>query len=196
VSDVNLVRNRHLVEDLGGALRSGQHGLSTVPGLLKRVLQEESWREFTTQRGEHIQHDRFVEFVTTPPLAGIGATVELLQRLVGDDVEARDLLDRAVQNPAHVHLGLSDVDNIKVSTEPPRGTSKDYALRKLRKDDPELHADVLAGRLSAHAAMVKAGHRPPTFTVRADSAEAVAKTLRRRLDAGTLAAVRDLLEAD
>lgn len=186
----HLVRNRHLVEDLGGALRSGQHGLATVPGLLKRVLAEESWREFTTQRGEHVVHERFVDFVTTPPLAGIGSTVELLRRIVADDTEALDLLDRALQNPVGTNVALNNMKGH------PRGTSKDYALRKLRKDAPELHAEVLAGRLSAHAAMVKAGYRPPTFTVRADSPESVAATLRRRLDAGTIEAVRRLLEAE
>lgn len=185
---VNLVRNRHLVEDLGGALRSGQHGLSTVPGLLKRVLAEGSWREFTTQRGEHILHDRFVDFITTPPLAGIGADVGLLRRIVADDVEAVDLLDQALQNPTGVHQGPA---NRKTST--PGGTTKDAALRKLRKDAPALHADVLAGNLSAHAAMVKAGYRPPTFTVRADSAESVAATLRRRLSDEQLADLARLL---
>jgi len=172
----HLVRNRHLVEDLGGALRSGQHGLSTVPGLLKRVLVEESWREFTTQRGEHVQHDRFAEFVTTPPLQGIGSTVDLVRSICRDDMEALDLLDQALQGR---HGGdHSKSDNVTLA---PTGNARDKALRKLRKDAPELHAEVLAGALTAHAAMVKAGYRPPTFTVRGDSPESVAATLRRRL---------------
>lgn len=188
----HLVRNRHLVEDLGGALRSGQHGLAVVPGLLKRVLAEESWREFTTQRGEHVRHERFIDFVTTPPLAGIGATVELLKRLVKDDAEAVDLLDQALQNPPSTHAAVSNIHG----TERPSGTTKDRALRKLRKDAPELHAEVLAGRLSAHAAMVKAGYRPRTFTVRADSPESVAATLRRQLDPAQLAELARLLSED
>jgi hypothetical protein len=188
----HLVRNRHLVEDLGGALRSGQHGLTTVPGLLKRVLAEESWREFTTQRGELVQHDRFVDFVTTPPLAGIGADVPLLRRIVADDVEAVDLLDRALQSR---HGGdRSKSSNSTVAQ--PSGTTKDKALRKLRKDAPGLHADVLAGNLSAHAAMVKAGYRPPTFTVRADSPTSVATTLRKKLSAEQVAELARLLADD
>lgn len=63
----------------------------------------------------------------------------------------------------------------------PVGTTKDRALRKLRKDAPALHAEVLAGRISAHGAMVKAGYRPSTFTVRSDSPEAIAAAIRRRL---------------
>lgn len=184
----HLVRNRHLVEDLGGALRSGQHGLSTVPGLLKRVLAEQSWREFTTQRGELVQHGRFVDFVTMPPLAGIGAEVPLLRRIVADDMEALDLLDQALQNPVGTNVPLNNIQ-----PPAPEGTSRDAALRRLRKDAPELHADVLAGNLSAHAAMVRAGYRPPTFTVRADSPESVAATLRRRLTREQLAELARLL---
>jgi hypothetical protein len=44
------------------------------------------------------------------------------------------------------------------------GTSRTYALRRLAKDCPELHAQCLAGELTAHAAMVQAGFRtrPPS----------------------------------
>ncbi|NIJ10617.1 hypothetical protein FHU38_000961 [Saccharomonospora amisosensis] len=54
------------------------------------------------------------------------------------DPKALDLLDQALQNPAHVHIGHIDVDNIRV-TQPSEdaGTGKDYSLRKLRKDAPE-----------------------------------------------------------
>lgn len=186
----HLVRNRHLVEDLGGALRSGQHGLSTVPGLLKRVLTEESWREFTTQRGEHVTHERFADFVTTPPLAGIGADVPLLRRIVADDLEAVDLLDRALRGRQGERTDLLDISK---EVKAPTGTTKEAALRRLRKDRPELHADVLAGNLSAHAAMVQAGYRSPTFTVRADSAESMAATLRKKLSAEQLADLVRLL---
>jgi hypothetical protein len=131
-----------------------------VPALLKRVLAEGSWREFVTQRGERVVHERFADFAGTPPLKGIGTDVALVRRIVADDPEALDLLDRALQNP---HGGdHSKANNVQVA---PAGNTRERALRKLRKDAPELHADVLAGRLTAHAAMVQAGFRPRTFTV-------------------------------
>jgi hypothetical protein len=74
-----------------------------------------------------------------------------------------------------------------------RGTSRTYALARLRRDRPDLHDRVLAGELSPHAAMVQAGIRPPTFTVRGSSAAAVASTLRRRLPSHVLAEVARLL---
>lgn len=187
--DVNLVRNRHLVEDLGGALRSGQHGLSVVPALLKRILREESWREFTTQRGEHVRHDRFTDFVATPPLAGIGSSVDLLRRVIGDDAEAIDLLDQTLQEGSRPGERTDLVNNINEVPPAPRGTSREYALRRLRAQSPSLHAEVLAGNLSAHAAMVEAGFTPPRFTVQVRSADSVAETLKKRLPPELLAEV-------
>lgn len=178
--------NAVLVDALGSALRRGGNALGSVPDLLKRVLREESWREFATQRGELVRHDRFADFVTTAPLKGIGASVDLIRRIVTDDVEAVDLLDRALQNPAHHHTSIPGVDNVHV-TERPAGNAKDAALRRLRKDAPELHADVIAGNLSAHAAMVKAGFRPKTFTVRADDATSAAHTIRKHMNPDDIA---------
>ena len=180
-----LKRNANLVEALGSALREGGHAVGTVPGLVKRILAEESWREFVTQRGEHVEHERFADFVTAPPLRGIGANLRLVRRIVGDDIEAIDLLDRVLQNPE----GGSATQRATVSNSNsgrPSGTSKAYALRRLRKEAPELHTEVVAGNLSAHAAMVKAGLRSETFTVRVDSAEAVAKALRSKLSPDVL----------
>jgi hypothetical protein len=44
-----------------------------------------------------------------------------------------------------------------VNSDRPEGNAKAAALRKLRKDAPELHAKVLAKEMTAHAAMVQAG---------------------------------------
>ncbi len=187
----SLKRNAHLVEALGSALREGDHALGTVPALLKRVLAEESWREFVTQRGEHVLHERFSDFAATPPLKGIGTDVALVRRIIADDPQALDLLDRALQQSHGGDRSKSDV--ITLADPNPRGTSKEYALRKLRKDAPEVHAEVLAGRLSAHAAMVQAGFRAKTFTVRADDAESTARALRKHMSPEQLTALARLL---
>ena len=191
-----LKRNASMVEALASALRQGEHAIGTVPALVKRVLAEESWREFITQRGEHIQHDRFVEFVAAPPLAGLGATVDLLRRVISDDTEATDLLDRTLQADARPGERTDLVNNMNDVVRAPKGTSKEYALRRLRKDAPDLHAEVLAGKLSAHAAMVRAGFTAPRFTVQVSSADSIAKTLRRQLPPELLAAVAAKLASE
>lgn len=168
-------------------LRRGGSALESVPHQIKQILRDETWRHFVTRLGKEVRHERFADFVTTPPLDGLGADIALVRRLIADDTEALDLLDRALQNPAHVHS--PDVDIVHVR---PDGNSRDRALRKLRTDAPELHAEVLAGRLSAHAAMVKAGFRPRTFSVRPEPKSA-ARTLRKYMTADQLAELARLL---
>lgn len=182
--------NNVLVESLGSALRRGGNSLAAVPGLLKQVLTEGSWREFTTRRGEHVKHERFAEFVTVEPLRGLGANIDIVRRIVADDPKAIDLLDQVLQNPVGNH---HDSDIITITDNAGgRGTSTDYALRRLRKDAPELHAEVIGGNLSAHAAMVKAGFRPRTFTVRPDP-ESAARTLRKYMSPEQLAQLARLI---
>ncbi len=168
---------------IGSALQSTDTRLLTVIDGVKGILADGSWREFVTSRGEHVQHERFADFVAAPMLRGLGVTVDLIRRVVADDPVALDLLDRTLQND---HGGdrrseavtQTNVDNIHVGR--PSGTSESAALRRLRKESESgnaqaaaLRADVLAGRLSAHQAMVRAGFRRRTFTVPVDLIEKV-----------------------
>lgn len=174
----NLKKNANLVEALGSSLRSGDHGLKAVPGLVKRVLVEEAWRSFVTQRGELVEYDRFEEFVATPPLKGLGASIDLVRTLVREDPIALNLFDQATQRgPGRPQETL---DNIQGNAAP-SGTSREAGLRRLRKDRPDLHAEVLAGALSTNAAMVKAGFWRKKITVPVDTPENTARALRRNL---------------
>lgn len=187
-----LRRNANLVDSLGSALRSGEHGLNTVPALLERVVEEESWREFVTKRGELVEHKRFADFVATPPLKGLGGDMDLVRRVV-KGTPAEDALNRQLEKDGRQGARTDLVSNIH-EVERPAGTTKDAALRRLRKDAPALHEQVLAGALSAHAAMIEAGFRPKTFTVRADRPESVARALRKHLTAEQIAELRTLLD--
>lgn len=178
--------NAVLVEALGSALRRGGNALEDVPDLLKRVLSEESWREFITPRGELVQHARFVDFVTTPPTQGIGASPDLVERIIEPDAEALELFRDAMKEKP----GPKSRD---VITRTETGTSRGYALQRLRKDAPSLHSEVLAGRISAHAAMVQAGFRPKTISVPVSRPESIAAALRKHLGPDDLARLVALL---
>jgi hypothetical protein len=98
-----------------------------------------------------------------------------------DRINAVDAADAAVQQGNRQGARTDLFDNIQ-EVKAPTGTSQSAALRRLRNNKPELHARVLAGELSPHAAMVQAGYRPRTITIRADDAESIVRTLRRQLD--------------
>ena len=53
-------------------------------------------------------------------------------------------------------------DNMTLEMNRDRGTSKTYALRKLHKDRPDLHAKVVSKELSSHGDMGERGGRVPS----------------------------------
>lgn len=54
-----------------------------------------------------------------------------------------------------------------------------YVIARLKRDDPELAAEVVAGKISPHAAAVKAGIRKPRCQVRTDDARLAVGALLR-----------------
>lgn len=67
--------------------------------------------------------------------------------------------------------------------------SADAALRRLRKQRPDLHAQVLAGQSSPHAAAVEAGFRRRRISVPADDPERAVAALARHFSADELMVV-------
>jgi hypothetical protein len=70
-----------------------------------------------------------------------------------------DAADQANQRPAHKHRDRDVYNNDGDINIRPSGTSRAYALRRLREARPDIHARVLAGELTPHAGMVEAGFR-------------------------------------
>ncbi len=95
----------------------------------------------------------------------------MLKRMCRDDRTALDALDKVTtgkrggdQKSAEVIIN-TDIISIDSKRNEQHGTQREYALRKLRDDAPSLHARVLAGELSPHAAMLEAGFRKRTISI-------------------------------
>lgn len=151
-------------------------------------MDEEGWRDFVTSRGAIVHHETVESWITSPPLSGLGASVDLLERVLGDDPVATNLLTKAMRRPAHVH---SDVDNIHIR---PTGTSRLAGHRKLAKHRPDLHAKVLSGEMTVHAALTEGGLRSRYQSVSMMNAEAAANTLRAYMPPELLAELIEKLQ--
>lgn len=168
----SLRRRASLIDSLGSSLRRGGASLGTVPGLLKRVLEEEAWREFETSRGEVVCHDRFTDFVTTPPLKGLGASMELIDRIVGTgDPELMQLL-REAKSVGRGHPRDSDSESLDSDTAA-------YAASRLAREAPEEYEAVRRGEKTIHAAAVAAGIRKRRISVRLDDPASAIRSIRR-----------------
>lgn len=176
-----------IVQDAILAFGSEVPDIAKARAALLTVLSEEAWTSYLPPIGKRCEYDEFGQWVKERVPRGLDTTVENLLTIAEGDTRLKDALDKVLQRPAHVH---ADVDNIHVR---PTGTSESAALRRLRKDAPELHADVLAGRISAHGAMVKAGFRRRTGTVRYDDPASAARTLRKHMPREALLRLAELL---
>ena len=226
------------VDRLSNALSSTGFGLDNIPELVLIVINEGYWKERVfEQTGQVVRFDRFVDFVTSPPLEGLGAKIETLKQIckgteAHDALEAIDAVTRGtpgkrpnlemheqirqykeehpevtqeeiarqfdcsqqiVSAVLSYHYNRYNITDIMVNT-PERGTSLSYTLRRLKQDHPELYQRVVAGELSANAAAREAGIRRPTTNIYTDDAASIARTLRKKLDADTLAELIDLLQ--
>jgi hypothetical protein len=154
-----LIIRDQITDALGSALQKGDHGLSVVPGLLRRAIKEKAW-------GERIVHQTKQQipafpclrvYIETSPPEGLGATCEIVERLIQDDAEVLALWRDATTAS---HGG--DRKKIKrdiVTLEPVRGNARAYTLSRLKRERPDLFNRVLIHELSANAAAIKAGFR-------------------------------------
>jgi hypothetical protein len=171
------------VEVLSRQLFHGGNSLKQVPETLKAVLGKNRWGEpmwperICAKTGEVVTFDSFQQFVETEPPHGLGATVQMLKNLCRDDTEALDLIDQAVRREVGANQWEGPSNSMTQGAQ--QGTTRDYALSRLRRERPDLHQRVLAGELSPHAAMVEAGFRRRSFTV-PDDPERAAEALVRR----------------
>jgi hypothetical protein len=186
---MNPLERAALIDAAGTALQHGGESLAQFPILLERILDEEAWRSFTTQRGETVTHETLDEFVGDPPLAGLGSNVAQIDRLLAEYPRVKDKFDAGLERKGG---RPAKTTGIAGGLQPEHGTQRE-ALRRLRSQAPALHARVLAGELSPNAAMIEAGFRHPTINVPLDDMSRLAGTLRRRLDSTQLAELRTLL---
>ena len=203
MTDNPLVKFDHTVALLTSSVRRGSSGLHSVPGLVKQIIREDMWQKRVIEAtGELVECKTFAEFVTSPPPKGVGTDVDTLKRLCHEDMEALDLIDRVTvaeqgapagnRNAVKLETNASIVSVCSGETEVQHGNTRQYALRKLRKDAPELHAKVLAGEVSPHQAMIEAGFRRKTATIPLDP-ESAARAIIRHFEYDDLLTLVDLL---
>lgn len=153
--DVTLSDKGVLVDALWHAVDDVTGNLANVPGLVRRVLETEAWRK-RSHRGRLFEHARFLDFITSKPLAGCGWPPEKVEALIRDDAETLTLWRSATQIGAGAR---TDLHNNVMTVERQEGNSRSYTLSRLKRESPALFEKVVAGKLSANAAAIEAGFR-------------------------------------
>jgi hypothetical protein len=202
---------QEVVHSLAQAVRRGGHSLGNVPGLLRRVIEENMWqrRQFGEQE---IELAEFRAFVETEFPEGLGTTIKTLEALCQHEP---DLMAYLVAAKRGKHGGArlkktgeseftvdargnvvekSKYDNITLENKPPTGTSAEYAYHRLRveaynedgtvknKKVAKIHQRVISGEIKPHAGMVEAGFRVHKVAVNMTDPESAARTITKYMD--------------
>lgn len=122
----DLVMRDQISESLYRSLRGGEQGLKLVPGLIRRAIDERIWseRKVRQMRNKIAAFPSFTAYIESSPPEGLGATLELCERMIGDDPEALALF-RQVTVGKHGGNRKTKNDNI-IFDRPKQGTSRAY----------------------------------------------------------------------
>lgn len=187
-----------VVREVVSSTTAGADVMSALPGLVRRLLDEEAWREFDAPAPVgRVKHTSFRSFVEARQPSGLGSRLGQLLALCGDDDDLRGRVQRlydAEIQPLPEHGGDRRSDTVQgypVTLKTPRGNSRDYVIARLERDDPQLAQRVKRGEITAaHAARIK-GWKKPQITV--TSPESIAVALRKHMSPDDLAALVQLL---
>lgn len=103
--------------------------------------------------------ERTHRFVTDFAPELIDETWSEVQRQRAERNQALDAADQANTPQTPGPKSSVYIEDGCINRSRPSGTSAAAALRRLRKDRPDIHERVLAGELSPHAGMIEAGFR-------------------------------------
>jgi hypothetical protein len=148
----NLAQER-VIEYLRAAIFDGRCGLNDVPELIKRVIREGLWRRrVLPATGETIVFSRFEAFLRASPPEGLGTDYKTLHRLCAHDLVTIDLLEQTKQARKRGGDRKSETfkDNNVNFEKAKKGNSIEYAFKRLRQQRPDLHRQIIEGKLSVN----------------------------------------------
>lgn len=183
-----LMENGFLIESLWRSVNNSVGNLENIPGLVRATIEREAWRK-RIYRNKTFEHKRFIDFITSQPLAGCGWPPDKVEALIKDDAELLQLWREAI-TPKHGGNRTVKGDNVTLADN--RGNRKAYTLDRLKREAPELFSQVVQKKLSANKAAIQAGFRIKTLSI-PFSVDLAAKALKKHFTASQLAELKKLL---
>lgn len=191
VTNKRLEENHEYIKQLAQSVAEGKYGIDGTAKMFKLVMKKGAWQAFKNEFGNEIHPIDFKTFVEKPYPEGLGTTLEMLEKLIKDDMEALSIFTHLVTGKwGGDHKSNNKSNNITLENN--RGTTKGYALRKLLKDAPELHYKVIQGELSPHAAMMQAGFRDKKISIPIN-VEKTVEAIRRHFTDEEIEKIKELL---
>lgn len=144
-----------MIQSLQQAIgHGGEQVFDVAPIVLRRVIEDRLWADRRDKDGRPFRS--FEAFATHILWQGLESSIPELLLYCRKHTEVAELIRREV-GPAAAH-GTNQYSGGDIVTSS-RGNSPTYALRRLKRDRPDLAEKVIAGKMSANAAAIEAGFR-------------------------------------
>jgi hypothetical protein len=162
MSELNEVEKGQLCQSTIESLYEATGGMKQFPGLLKKIIANKAW-ERRLSKGKVIELASLRELITEKPVRGWGEDARTVEAVIKDDPEClamfRDAMKEHAGRPAKESTNnVSTIPDEGRNTE--HGNSRAYSIDRVKREcEPEVVAEVMSGKMSPNAALVKAGIR-------------------------------------
>lgn len=165
--------------------------------IIENIIERRDWERLPDDGNGGEPVGTFRRLIEAPPPAGCNLPANKLLKLLEiehryehQDSDWRARMDVLRQNVKGLlegelepvnYVGRPSKDNLRNTKIKSDSDDVEYAIRRLKRDAPELAERVIKGEISANAAAVEAGFRPERVAVRLDNMQSAANTLASRL---------------
>jgi hypothetical protein len=157
--DLNEIERGQLCQSTIESLYEATGGLRQFPSLLKKVIATRAW-ERRTVHGKVVELASLRELITSKPVSGWGEDPTAVEAVIRDDPEALASFREAMKGKPGRPKATEETPTISRGIESVHGTTRAYSISRVQREcNAETVAAVMAGEMSANAALVRAGVR-------------------------------------
>lgn len=193
MSDLNDVEKGQLCQSTIESLYAATGGLRHFPSLLKKVIATKAW-ESRVNKGKVIELASLRELITEKPIRGWGEDPSKVEAVIRDDPEALAAFREAMLGKPGPKPHSESGNNV-TEIERVTGNGRAYSIARVQREcDADTLAAVMAGEMSANAALVKAGVRENRQVYLPRDPAAAVQKLRRQFGDDFIRLLREAID--
>jgi hypothetical protein len=153
MTKLNEIELGQLCQSTIESLYEATGGMKQFPGLLKKIIKTKAWLRRISS-GKVVELTSLRELITAKPVRGWGEDIKTVEAVIRNDPECLAMFREAMK-----HQGKAEDLSYNVR-EDSSGNSRAYSIARVQSQcDAKTVAAVMAGKMSANGALVKAGLR-------------------------------------
>ena len=153
MTKLNEIELGQLCQSTIESLYEATGGMKQFPGLLKKIIETKAWLRRISS-GKVVELTSLRELITAKPVRGWGEDIKTVEAVIRNDPECLAMFREAMKHQGKAEDFHNNVMEVK------QGNSRAYSIARVQSQcDAKTVAAVMAGKMSANGALVKAGLR-------------------------------------